>query len=61
MAKWVGTKPEIAQKVNLWDQIKSEDIDKIALQKLSDIFFDAGVTKKKIDTSTLYLTNKELK
>jgi len=61
MAKWVGTKPEIAAKVHFWDQVKAEDMDKAAVQKLADIFFDAGVTKKKIDCSTLYLTEADLK
>jgi len=61
MAKWVGTKPEIANKVKLWDQVKVEDVDKVAMQKLADIFYEAGVTKKKSDTSTLYLTEADLK
>lgn len=61
MAKWVGTKPEIAEKVNLWDQVKAENIDRAALQKLADIFFEAGVTKKKTDTSLLYLTEQDLR
>lgn len=61
MAKWVGTKSEVAQEVNLWAQVKAQDVDKVALQKLADTFFDAGVTKKKIDTSTLYLTDEDLK
>jgi NitT/TauT family transport system substrate-binding protein len=61
MAKWVGTKPEIADKVNLWAQVKVEDVDKTALQKLADIFYAGGVTKKKIDTSHLYLTQDDLK
>jgi len=61
MAKWVGIKKEIADKVNLWDQVKIQDIDRAALQKLADIFFDAGVTKKCIDTSHLYLTESDLK
>lgn len=60
MAKWVGTKPEIANKVNLWAQVKAEDIDRVALQKLADIFFEGGITKKKIDTSHLYLTEEDL-
>lgn len=61
MAKWVGTKKEIADKVNLWDQPKVEQIDRIALQKLADIFFEAGVTKKRINTSSFYLTDGDLK
>jgi len=61
MAKWVGTKPEIAAKVNLWAQVKVEDVDKTALQKLAEIFYVGGVTKKKIDTSNLYLTAEDLK
>ncbi|MEK6321995.1 MAG: ABC transporter substrate-binding protein [Acidobacteriota bacterium] len=61
MAKWVGTKPEIAEKVNLWAQVKAEDVDKASLQKLADIFYEGGVTKKKIDTSSLYLTEGDLK
>lgn len=61
MAKWVGTKPEVAEKVNLWDQVKSVDVDKAALQRVADLFYEAGVTKKKIDTSSLYLTNDDLK
>lgn len=61
MAKWVGTTKEIAGKVNLWDQIKAEEIDRAGLQKLADIFYDAGVTKKRIDTSHLYLTEVDLK
>jgi NitT/TauT family transport system substrate-binding protein len=61
MAKWVGSKPEIAAKVNFWDQVKAEDIDKGAMQKLADIFYDGGVTKKKIDTKDFYLTEKDLK
>jgi NitT/TauT family transport system substrate-binding protein len=61
MAKWVGSKPEIADKVNLWAQLKAEELDKTALQKLADIFYEGGVTKKKIDTSNLYLTESDLK
>ena len=61
MAKWVGTKPEIADKVNLWAQVKVEDVDKVALQKLADIFYEGSVTKKRIDTSHLYLTVDDLK
>ena len=61
MAKWVGSKPEIAEKVNLWAQVKAEDVDKGAMQKLTDIFYDGGVTHKKIDTSHLYLTEDDLK
>jgi len=60
MCKWVGTKPEIGAKVRFWDQVKAEDINKAALQKMADILFDAGVTKKRIDTSALYLTEKDL-
>jgi hypothetical protein len=52
MAKWVGTKPEIASKVRLWDQVKEEDIDRAALQKLADIYFENGVIKKKINTDS---------
>ena len=61
MAKWVGTKKEIADKVNLWDQVKADDVDRVALQKLADIFFQAGVTKKRVDTNHLYLTESDLK
>lgn len=61
MAKWVGSKSEIADKVNLWAQVKTEDIDKAALQKLADLFYEGGVTKKKIDTKNLYLTESDLK
>ena len=61
MAKWVGTKPEVAEKVNLWAQVKAEDVDKAALQKVADIFYEAGITKKKIDAGSLYLTNDDLK
>ncbi|MBV6506574.1 MAG: hypothetical protein ILNGONEN_02155 [Syntrophorhabdaceae bacterium] len=61
MAKWVGTKPEIAEKVNLWAQVKAEDVDKAALQKLADIFYEGGVTKKKINTSQMFLTENDLK
>lgn len=60
MAKWVGTKPEIAAKVNFWAQVKAEDIDRAALQRLADIFYEAGVTHKKINTRTLYLTESDL-
>jgi NitT/TauT family transport system substrate-binding protein len=61
MAKWVGTKPEIAREVRLWDQVKEEDIDRAALQKLADIFFENGVVKKKIDTESLYLREDDLR
>ncbi len=61
MAKWVGTKPEVAKKVNLWAQVKAEEVDKAALQKVADVFYEAGITKKRIDTGTLYLTNDDLK
>jgi len=61
MAKWTGSDPQIAMKVNLWDQVKVEDVDREALQKLADIFHDAGITNKKIDTSRLYLTENDLK
>ena len=60
MAKWVGTKPEIADKVNLWAQVKGEDVDKSAMQKLADIFYKKRITKKKIDTHSLYITKKDL-
>jgi NitT/TauT family transport system substrate-binding protein len=61
MAKWVGTKPEIAAKVRLWNQVKAEDVDRKALQRLADIFYQNGVTKKRIDTSGLYLTEEDLR
>ena len=61
MAKWVGTKPEVAEKVNLWAQVKAEDVDKVALQKVADLFYEASVTQKRIDTSNLYLTNDDLR
>jgi NitT/TauT family transport system substrate-binding protein len=61
MSKWVGTKPEIAAKVRLWEQAKVDEIDREALQRLAEIFFEAGITKKKIDTSGLYLTEEDLK
>lgn len=61
MSKWVGTKPEIAAKVRLWEQAKAEEINRSALQKLADIFHEAGITKKRIDTSRLYLTEDDLK
>ncbi|NCB43222.1 MAG: ABC transporter substrate-binding protein [Clostridia bacterium] len=61
MAKWVGTNSEIADKVNLWAQVKSEEVDKAALQKLADLFYEGGVTKKRIDTNNLYLTENDLK
>jgi NitT/TauT family transport system substrate-binding protein len=61
MAKWVGAKPEVANNVKLWAQVKAEDVDRSALQNLADIFFQGGITKKKIDTSLLYLTEADLK
>jgi NitT/TauT family transport system substrate-binding protein len=61
MAKWGGAKPEVANNVKLWAQVKAEDVDKAAVQNLADIFFTGGVTKKKIDTSHLYLTEADLK
>jgi len=60
MAKWGGTKIEIANSVNLWDQTKAENIDKDAMQKLADIFYENGVTKKKIDTSQLIISSQSL-
>jgi NitT/TauT family transport system substrate-binding protein len=61
MAKWVGIKPEIALKVNLWAQVKTEEVDKTALQKLADIFYEGGITKKQITATHLYLTEDDLK
>lgn len=61
MAKWAGTKPEIAEKVRLWDQVKAENIDREALQKLANIFHEAGITQKRIDTKDMYLTEEDLK
>lgn len=61
MAKWVGSKKEIADKVNLWDQPKGEQINRDALQRLADIFFTEGVTRKRIDTSSLYLSDIDSK
>lgn len=61
MAKWVGSKPEVAEKVRLWEQVPAEEVNKAQLQKLADIFFEKGVTKKRIDTRVLYLTDNDLK
>ena len=55
MSKWVGTKPEIADKVNFWAQVKAEDTDREALQRLADIFYEQDVVNKKIDTNQLML------
>lgn len=59
MAKWVGTKQEIADKVKLWAQTKIDEVDKISLQKLADIFYENKITKKRIDTSLLLLTEND--
>lgn len=61
MAKWTGSKPEIAAKVNLWDQVKAEDVNKVALQELADIFYKYGIISKRIDTKSLYITLDDLK
>lgn len=61
MAKWAGTQTEVAQKVNLWDQVKAEDINKDALQRLADIFYEAGITSKRLDTEHLILQEEDLK
>jgi NitT/TauT family transport system substrate-binding protein len=61
MAKWVGAKPEVANQVNLWAQVKAEEIDKAGIQKMADIFLQGGVMKKAVDTSHLYLTEDDLK
>lgn len=61
MAKWGGTKSEIVNSVNLWDQTKAENIDKDAMQKLADIFYENGVTKKKIETAQLIISDEDLK
>lgn len=58
MSKWVGTKPEVADKVNFWAQLKVEETDKEALQKLADIFYQNGIVKKKINTDKLLLNIK---
>jgi len=60
MAKWVSARPEVAARVRLWAQIPASSVDKIALQRLADIYFDAGVMKKKIDTSQILLTPADL-
>lgn len=61
MAKWGGTKTEIVNSVNLWEQTKAENIDKDAMQKLADIFYENGVTKKKIETAKLIISDEDLK
>lgn len=58
MSKWVGTKTEIADKVNFWAQLKVEETDKEALQKLADILYQNGIVKKKINTDKLLLNMK---
>ncbi len=54
MSKWTNVDEAIAKNVALWDQVKLEEIDREALQKLSDIFYEEGVVNKRIDTSNLY-------
>jgi len=61
MAKWVGAKPEVATQVNLWAQVKAEEIDRAGVQKLADMFLQGGVMKKAVDTSHLYLTENDLR
>lgn len=61
MAKWIGAELNSVQKVNLWDQIKAEEINKDILQKLADIFYEEGVIKKKIYTKDFYLTENDLR
>jgi ABC-type nitrate/sulfonate/bicarbonate transport system substrate-binding protein len=55
MSKWTNTKPEVASKVRLWDQVVEERIDRAELQHLADIYYENGVTQKRIDTQSLYL------
>jgi NitT/TauT family transport system substrate-binding protein len=55
LQKWTNCNEQIAQKVNLWDQVKLNDIDKDALQQLADFFFENGIIEKKIDTESLYV------
>lgn len=61
MAKWGGTKPEIVNSVQLWDQTKAENINVEAMQKLADIFYENGVTKKKINVSPLIIFSSQFK
>ena len=61
MAAWSGVDSTIAANVNLWDQVKVEDIQRESMQALADIFHSAGVTEKRIDTSSLYLTEVDLR
>jgi NitT/TauT family transport system substrate-binding protein len=55
MAKWTGSRADVVSNVRLWDQVPAEDVDREALQKLADVFVDAGATKARIDASTLLL------
>ncbi|MCK4824062.1 hypothetical protein KA005_50380, partial [bacterium] len=61
MSGWVGTDPDIAAQVRLWEQAKIDEIDRGALQHLADLFYEAGITKKSIDTSGLYLTEVDFR
>jgi NitT/TauT family transport system substrate-binding protein len=61
MAKLAGPNAEIAGKVRLWDQVKAENVDREALQKLADLYYDAGVTQKRVNTSGFYLSEDDLR
>jgi len=58
LQKWTNCDEQIAKKVNLWNQVKLNDIDKEALQKLADLFYENGITEKKIDTKSLYVPSE---
>lgn len=55
LKKWTNCNDTIALKVKLWNQVKLNEINKNALQNLSDIFYENGITRKKIDTKSLYV------
>ena len=55
LKKWTKCDETIAQKVNLWNQVKLNEIDRNALQDLADIFYENEIIGKKIDTKSLYV------
>jgi len=54
-AKYTGFSPEIISKTHAVEYWKLTEIDKKAVQKLADFFFEQGVLDKKIDTTHMYL------
>ena len=55
LAKFTGTKPEVATEMNLYPDAKLSDIQKDKFQALADLLFDNESLTEKVDTSSMYV------